>query len=106
MCCREGAQHAMGFRVRGNPRKESCILNTEINGANKGPRVSASQGAWQVGRTSLGKLYFGIFVSRSGGRLGGGLPHGKAGQGSPGQQSRERCPSEWPKHGQGQEQGS
>lgn len=37
---------------------------------------------------------------------GGGVPHGKAGQGSPGQQSRERCPSEWPKHGQGQEQGS
>lgn len=76
-----GAQHGMGFRVCRDLRKESCILSTAINGANKGPKVNASQGAWQVGRTPLGKLYIGILVSRSGERLRGeGCPMARLGR--------------------------
>lgn len=81
-CVEGGAQHGMGFRVCRDLRKESCRLSTAINGANKGSKVNASQGAWQVGRTSLGKLYIGVLVSRSGERLAGeGCPmQGWAGQ--------------------------
>lgn len=66
-----------------------------------GPRVSASQslagGAgipWKTLHWHLGGWEWGACVW--------GVPHGKAGQGSPGPRSRERRPSERAKLGQGQ----
>ena len=94
----------MGFRVFGDLRKESCMLSTAKNGDDNGPRVSASQRDWQVGRASLGKPYIGILAGGSGERVSGGVPHGKAEQGGPGPRSRERRPSERAKLRQGQGQ--
>lgn len=65
-------------------------------------RGSVPARAWQVGRASLGKPCIGILAGGSGERVSGGVPHGKAGQGSPGPRSRERRPSERAKLGQGQ----
>lgn len=69
MCGWEGFQRGMGFRVFGDLRQGSCMLSTAINGDNHGPRVSDSQGAWQVGRASLGKPYVGILAAGIGQRV-------------------------------------
>ena len=88
------------------PQEGELTLSKAVHGANNGPGVNSSQGAWLVGGHSLENLMLAASLVGEGsrgvrGQLGTSVPHPEAGQGS---RSGDSCPSNWPSHGQGQGQ--